>query len=82
MTTERIAAKAEVESARAALVDHLSQLEEQINIPKRVARATGRGIRDAKKFAAEKPAVAAAIGAAALTVVAGVITLAVRIGRR
>ncbi|MGV1034065.1 MAG: hypothetical protein ACOYBP_02415 [Microbacteriaceae bacterium] len=82
MTTERIAAKAEVESARAALIDHLSQLEEQINLPKRAARATGRGIRNAKQFAAEKPAVAAAIGAAALAAVGGVITLAVRIGRR
>lgn len=81
-TNQRVEAKAEVDAARTALVDYLNQLEDHINIPKRVARATGRCWRRTQEWATENPAAAAAVGAAALAAVAGVITLAVKISRR
>lgn len=77
-TPERAAAKAEVESARAALVTHLNELEDAVNLPKRAVRAVSQGVRRAREFAQDKPAAAAAAGIAALAVVGGIIALVVR----
>ena len=81
-STERQAAKAEVEAARAALVTHLNELEDAVNVPKRLARSVGRCVRDTKRWAIERPATAAAISVAGAVVVAGIVTLEVRAGRR
>lgn len=57
-----------VESARAELKAALAAIEEKANVPKRVARATDRGVADARRFARRNPAQATAVvlGAAAL----------------
>lgn len=55
-----------VEKARAELKAALSAIEEKANVPKRVARATDRGVTAARRFHRENPtgAVAAAAGIA------------------
>lgn len=57
-----------VESARAELKAALAAIEEKANVPKRVARATDRGVADARRFARRNPAQATAVvlGSAAL----------------
>jgi len=57
-----------VESARAELKAALAAIEEKANVPKRVARATDRGLTDARRFARRNPsqATAAVLGAAAV----------------
>jgi len=56
-----------VESARAELKAALAAIEEKANVPKRVARATERGLTDARRFARRNPpqATAAVLGVAA-----------------
>ena len=61
-----------VAQARAELKAALAAIEEKANLPKRIARATDRGITKARAFHRSHPgaAVAAAAGAAALVGVA------------
>ncbi len=59
-----------VARARAELAAALAAIEEKANVPKRVARATGRGIADARVFARRNPA-AAALAVVGVAVVAG-----------
>ncbi|CAI9391136.1 hypothetical protein [Microbacterium sp. T2.11-28] len=56
-----------VEKARAELKAALAAIEEKANVPKRVARATERGVVAVRRFHRENPsaAVAAAVGVAA-----------------
>ena len=79
---ERRAAQAEVESARAALVTHLNQLEDAVNVPKRAARSVGRGVRAAQRWATDHPAAAAGAATVAVSAIAGVIALVARLSRR
>jgi hypothetical protein len=57
-----------VESARAEQKAALAAIEEKANVPKRVAKATDRGVTDARRFAQRNPSQATAVvlGAAAL----------------
>lgn len=57
-----------VERARAELKAALSAIEEKANVPKRVTRATDRGVTQARAFTRRNPAGAAAavVGVAAL----------------
>ncbi len=57
-----------VESARAELKAALAAIEEKANVPKRVAKATDRGLTDARRFAKRNPsqATAAVLAGAAL----------------
>lgn len=62
-----------VEKARAELKAALAAIEEKSNVPKRVARATDRGVTKARAFTHRKPAVAAlAVVGVAATVGAAV----------
>jgi ElaB/YqjD/DUF883 family membrane-anchored ribosome-binding protein len=56
-----------VEKARAELKAALAAIEEKSNVPKRVARATDRGVAAARRLHRENPAgaIAAAVGVAA-----------------
>jgi hypothetical protein len=55
-----------VEKARAELKAALAAIEEKSNVPKRVARATDRGVAAARRFHRDNPsgAIAAAAGVA------------------
>ena len=57
-----------VERARAELKAALSAIEEKANVPKRVQRATARGVAKARYYADRNPegAVAGAVGVAVL----------------
>ena len=72
---ERLAARADVETARAELVDYLSQLEEAVNVPKRLARQVKRWRIRMVRFSKRQPLAAAGIVAAAISVLAGVAAL-------
>ncbi|WP_447943724.1 hypothetical protein [Microbacterium aurum] len=71
-----------VESARAELKAALAAIEEKVNVPKRVAKATDRTIATARSFARRNPtgATAAVVAAAALVGVAvwGIVRLYTR----
>jgi hypothetical protein len=56
-----------VEKARAELKAALAAIEEKANVPKRVTRATERGIADARAFSRKNPglAIVAVAGVAA-----------------
>lgn len=71
----RLIARAEVDAARADLVDYLSELEEAVNIPKKIARGASRARRRARRLAAEQPAVAAGVAVAAVAIAAGLVAL-------
>ncbi|HLP22728.1 MAG TPA: hypothetical protein VK139_01640, partial [Microbacteriaceae bacterium] len=75
---ERVQARAEVESARAALVTHMAQLEEAANLPKRASRRIGLWAKRARDVAEAQPAAAVAVVAAGLAGAAGVVALIVR----
>ncbi|ALJ21732.1 hypothetical protein [Microbacterium sp. No. 7] len=62
-----------VEKARAELKAALAAIEEKSNVPKRVAKATDRGVADARRFARRNPTGAAlAVAGAAVAVGAAV----------
>lgn len=61
-----------VEKARAELKAALSAIEEKANVPKRVARATDRGVTAARRFHRENPTAAVA-AAAGIAVAAGLV---------
>lgn len=77
----RQSAYAEVQAARANLVDTLNQLEDAVNLPKRAARWLGRSTRQAKEFAADKPAAALGYAAAAVGLIGAAVTLIVKRSR-
>lgn len=60
-----------VEKARAELKAALAAIEEKANVPKRVARATDRGVAKARAFSNRKPT-EAALAAVGVAVVVGV----------
>ena len=64
----RVQAHDNARAARDQLAGTLNALEEKLNVPKRVARATDRAKRRARRFADEQPG--AAMAAAASLVVA------------
>ncbi|WP_240665880.1 hypothetical protein [Agromyces sp. LHK192] len=74
----RVQARANVELARADFVDLLNGLEDKLNVPKQVNRATARAKVKLRRFAEEQPvaAVAATVGVA--LAVGGVVWLVVR----
>ncbi len=74
----RIVARAEVDAARAELVDYLEEFEEAINFPKKIARGSRHLNRRARRFANEQPLVAAGVAVAAVAVVAGVVAIIVK----
>ncbi|MFM6974337.1 MAG: hypothetical protein ACKOXM_04265 [Agromyces sp.] len=81
-SADRRAARTEVEAARAALIEHLNQLEEAVNVPKRVARSVGIWAGSARRWAAERPVAASAAAAVGTAVLAGIVTAVTRIARR
>ncbi|MRG59825.1 hypothetical protein GE115_08080 [Agromyces sp. CFH 90414] len=74
----RVQARANVEMARADFVDVLNGLEDKLNVPKQVSRASARTKAKLRRFAEEQPgaAVAATVGVA--LAVGGVVWLVVR----
>ncbi len=77
-TDERRAAKAEVDAARAALVTHMNQMEDAVNVPKKI----GRRMRQAQAWAGKQPLAAAGVAAAGAAVIGGIVVAIVRISRR
>jgi len=71
-----------VERARAELKAALAAIEEKANVPKRVARATDRGVAKARRFHRRNPsgatAAAVAVAAAAGLAVWGLVRLYTR----
>lgn len=71
-----------VERARAELKAALAAIEEKSNVPKRVARATDRGVAAARRFHRDNPAAAVAaavaVAAAAGLAVWGIVRLYTR----
>lgn len=67
----RLQAHDNARAARDQLAGTLSALEEKLNVPKRLARATGRAKLRAQRFADEQPGAAMAV-AAGLVVAVGV----------
>lgn len=80
--SQRQAALDEVEAARASLVEHLNDLEDAVNIPKRVSRSVGRGARRVKSFAKARPAATAAVVVAGVVLIGAAVTLIVRASRK
>ena len=78
---DRLAARANVEAARAELVDYLSQLEDAANFPKRIVRASRRARIRLSRFAKRQPLAAAGVAAAAVALLAGAIAVSRRSGR-
>lgn len=71
-----------VERARAELKAALAAIEEKANVPRRVARATDRGIVRARAFARAEPAATAAIVVAAAAAVGLTVWAVVRLYTR
>lgn len=71
-----------VEQARAELKAALFAIEEKVNVPKRLSRATDRAVASARRFSRRQPVVAtiAVIGGAALVGAAvwGAVSLYIR----
>ena len=67
----RLQAHDNARAARDRLAGTLTVLEEKLNVPKRVARATGRARLRVQRFADEQPGTAMAV-AAGLAVAVGV----------
>lgn len=81
-SANRREARAEVESARAALVTHMAQLEEAANLPKRASKRIGAWVHQARERATEQPGAALGIALAGLAGVAGVVAVVTKIARR
>ncbi|MFE5670241.1 hypothetical protein ACFQ58_01400 [Agromyces sp. NPDC056523] len=74
----RIQAHDNARSARAQLVGTLNALEDRLNVPKRVARATGRAKVRIRRFADEQPGAAIAVAAGVVVAVGVGVWLVVR----
>ncbi|BDZ54605.1 DUF3618 domain-containing protein [Agromyces marinus] len=64
--------------ARDQLAGTLSALEEKLNVPKRVARASGRAKRRIRRFADEQPGAAIAVAVGVIAAVGVGVWLVVR----
>ena len=71
ITDPRAAARAELKAALAAV-------EEKVNVPRRVSKASQRGIAKARVFADRNPAGAAAAAVGVAATIGGVVWLIVR----
>ncbi|WP_350348163.1 hypothetical protein ABIQ69_16260 [Agromyces sp. G08B096] len=74
----RVQARANVELARADFVDTLNALEDKLNVPKQVSRATARTKVRLRRFAEEQPVAAAAAAVGVVVAIGGVVWLVVR----
>lgn len=74
----RLQAHDNARAARDELAATLGALEERLNVPKRVARATSRAKRRARRFADEQPGAALAIAAGVAVAVGVGVWLVVR----
>lgn len=68
-----------VENARAELKAALFALEEKANVPKRVSRATGQAVADARRFQRKNPALTAALVVAGAAAIGAAVWGAVRL---
>ncbi|GAA2030919.1 hypothetical protein GCM10009819_13390 [Agromyces tropicus] len=74
----RIQAHDNARFARDQLAGTLSALEEKLNVPKRVARATGRAKRRVQRFADEQPGAAIVVAVGVVAAVGVGVWLVVR----
>ncbi|WP_353828730.1 DUF3618 domain-containing protein [Agromyces sp. SYSU T0242] len=74
----RLQAHDNARAARDQLAGTLNALEEKLNVPKRVARATGRAKRRVRRFADEQPGVAVAVAVGVVAAVGVGVWLVVR----
>lgn len=74
----RLEAHDNARAARNQLAGTLSTLEERLNVPKRLARATGRAKRRIQRFADEQPGSAIAVAAGVAVAVGVGVWLVVR----
>ncbi|MGR0218967.1 DUF3618 domain-containing protein [Agromyces sp. ZXT2-6] len=74
----RLQAHDNARAARDELAMTLSELEERLNVPKRVARATTRAKRRMQRFADEQPGTAIAVAASVAVAVGVGVWLVVR----
>jgi ElaB/YqjD/DUF883 family membrane-anchored ribosome-binding protein len=74
----RLQAHDNARAARDELAATLSALEDRLNLPKRVARASARAKRRFQRFAEEQPGTAAAIAVGAAVAVGVTVWLGVR----
>src|SRR5690349_13981913 len=74
----RVQARLNVERARSDFATTLNALEDKLNVPKQVSRASARAKVRLRRFAKEQPVAAAAAAAGAALAVGGVVWLIVR----
>ncbi|MDR5701629.1 DUF3618 domain-containing protein [Agromyces aerolatus] len=74
----RVQARVNVEHARADFAATLNALEDKLNVPKQVSRASARTKVKLRRFAKEQPAAAVAAAAGVAVAVGGVVWLIVR----
>ncbi|WP_394553951.1 DUF3618 domain-containing protein [Agromyces sp. MMS24-JH15] len=74
----RLQARLNVEQARGDFAATLNALEDRLNVPKRVARATDRAEARVRRFAKEHPIAAGAVAVGAVAAIGGLVWLAVR----
>lgn len=74
----RVQARINVERARSDFASTLNALEDKLNVPKQVSRASARTKVKLRRFAKEQPAAAVAAAASVALAVGGAVFLAVR----
>jgi len=74
----RVQARVNVEQARSDFAATLNALEDKLNVPKQVSRASARTKVKLRRFASEQPAAAIAAAAGVAVAVGGVVWLIVR----
>lgn len=74
----RVQARINAEQARADFASTLNALEDKLNVPKQVSRASTRAKIKFRRFAKEQPAAAVAAAASVALAVGGVVYLIVR----
>ncbi|QEO14335.1 DUF3618 domain-containing protein [Agromyces intestinalis] len=74
----RLQARLQVERARADFAGTLNALEDKLNVPKQVGRATDRARVRLRRFANEQPVAAAAAAVGVVLVAGGIVWLVVR----
>lgn len=74
----RVQARINSERARAEFASTLNALEDKLNVPKQVSRASTRAKVKLRRFAKEQPAAAVAAAASVALAVGGVVYLIVR----
>jgi hypothetical protein len=74
----RVQARVNVERARSDFASTLNALEDKLNVPKQVSRASARTKVKLRRFAKEQPAAAVAAAASVAVAVGGAVYLIVR----